>query len=65
MSIYGLEIDITKDRLYKVGKNEMARNTIAELRKEGKLDEQIVEFLTKIGLSPEEITQAFEGLEEK
>jgi hypothetical protein len=69
MSIYGLNIDITKDRLYKVGKqnerNEMARNTIAVLRQEGKSDAQIVEFLIKLNLSQAEINQALEGLEEQ
>jgi hypothetical protein len=69
MSIYGLEIDITKDRLYKVGKqnerNEMVRNTIMVFRQEGKTEQQIVELLTKLQFSPEEISQAFEGLDEQ
>jgi hypothetical protein len=69
MSIYGLKIDITKDRLYKVGKinkrNEMARNTIVGLQSEGKSKSEIIMFLTKFfNLSPEEIKQAFDGLEE-
>jgi DNA-directed RNA polymerase specialized sigma54-like protein len=70
MSIYGLNIDITKDRLYKVGREkrtlEMARNTIAGLTKKGYLKEEIVDFLSQeLNLSQEEINQAFEGLEEQ
>jgi hypothetical protein len=69
MSIYGLEIDITKDRLYKVGekneRNEMAHNTIAGMRLKGYSTAEITDFLAEImKLSPEEIAQAFEGLEE-
>jgi hypothetical protein len=69
MRIYGLAIDITKDRLYKVGQknkaNEIARNTILVFRQEGKTEQQIVELLTKLQFSPEEISQAFEGLDEQ
>jgi hypothetical protein len=69
MSIYGLEIDITKDRLYKVAHekrtNEMARNTILGLQNEGRTKAEIIAFLTKfLELSPDEITQAFEGLDQ-
>jgi hypothetical protein len=69
MSIYGLEIDITKDRLYKVAHekrtNELAHNTIVGMRLKGYTTAEITDFLAEImKLGPEEIVQAFEGLGE-
>jgi hypothetical protein len=43
----------------------MAHNTIVGLRERGLSDSWITEFLIKsLSLTPEEITQAFEGLDE-
>jgi predicted transposase YdaD len=67
MRIYGVEIDITKDRYYKVGREEGIEEGREEGREEGKLytaAELIYSGLVsleataeKLKLNPDEITQ--------